>query len=93
MLNITVATHGHCFDGMCSAVAFTHLQRSLRGPDVSFDYFGAGYGPGQNGVDPAKLKGQENAILDFRFTRSEKLTWYFDHHISAVASARGPSGL
>jgi hypothetical protein len=86
MTTLTVATHGHCFDGMCSAVAFTHLQRTLRGNGVTFDYFGAGYGPGQNGVDPAKLKGEENAILDFRFTRSDKLTWYFDHHISAFAT-------
>jgi len=83
---ITVATHGHCFDGMCSAVVFTHLQRQLHGGDVAFEYFGAGYGPGQNGVDPSKLRGQECAILDFRFSRSDKLTWYFDHHISAFAA-------
>ncbi len=82
---MTVATHGHCFDGMCSAVAFTHLQRSLR-DGLTFEYFGAGYGPGQNGVDPAKLRGDESAILDFRFSRSDKLTWYFDHHVSAFAA-------
>jgi hypothetical protein len=58
------------------------LQRALRG-DLAFEYFGAGYGPGQNGVEPSKLHGDENAILDFRFSRSEKLTWYFDHHLSA----------
>jgi hypothetical protein len=83
---ITVATHGHCFDGLCSAVVFTHLMRALRGESATFEYFGAGYGPGQNGVDPAKLRGDENAILDFRFSRSEKLTWYFDHHVSAFAT-------
>jgi hypothetical protein len=85
MTTLTVATHGHCFDGLCSAVAFTHLQRALRS-DLVFDYFGAGYGPGQNGVDPGRLRGEENAILDFRFSRSEKVTWYFDHHISAFAA-------
>ena len=83
---ITVATHGHCFDGLCSAVVFTHLQRALRGADVSFEYFGAGYGPGSNGVDPKRLRGDENAILDFRFSASPKLTWYFDHHVSAFAT-------
>jgi len=82
MTTLTVATHGHCFDGLCSAVAFTHLQRTLRG-DLAFEYFGAGYGPGQNGVEPSKLRGDENAILDFRFSQSDKLTWYFDHHLSA----------
>ncbi len=83
---ITVATHGHCFDGLSSAVVFTHFMRNLYGADAAFEYFGAGYGPGQNGVDPAKLRGDENAILDFRFSKSEKLTWYFDHHVSAFAT-------
>jgi hypothetical protein len=82
---ILVATHGHCFDGLCSAVAFTHLRRALGG-DLSFEYFGAGYGPGASGVDPRRMRGDENAILDFRFSRSEKLTWYFDHHVSAFAT-------
>ena len=86
MAKITVATHGHCFDGLCSAVVFTHLLRAIRGGDVSFEYFGAGYGPGPNGVDPKRLRGDESAILDFRFSRSEKLTWYFDHHVSAFAT-------
>jgi hypothetical protein len=85
-MSIVVATHGHCFDGMCSAVVFTHLMRALRGPDATFEYFGAGYGPGQNGVDEKRLRGTENAILDFRFSRSDKLTWYFDHHVSAFAT-------
>lgn len=83
---ITVATHGHCFDGLCSAVVFTHLLRALRGPDATFEYFGAGYGPGPNGVDPKRLRGDENAILDFRFSASDKLTWYFDHHVSAFGT-------
>lgn len=85
-MSIVVATHGHCFDGLCSAVVFTHLLRTLRGADATFEYFGAGYGPGQNGVDEKRLKGSENAILDFRFSRSEKVTWYFDHHVSAFAT-------
>ncbi len=45
-----------------------------------------GYGPGQNGVDPALLTGDDNAILDFRFSVSPKLTWYFDHHVSAFVT-------
>src|SRR5262249_32396873 len=36
-----------------------------------------------NGVDPSVLDGDDNAILDFRFSPSPKLTWYFDHHVSA----------
>jgi hypothetical protein len=66
---------------------FTRLYRHLWPTDgSSFSYHGAGYGPGQNGVDPKVLAGDVNAILDFRFSPSPKLDWYFDHHVSAFAA-------
>jgi hypothetical protein len=81
---VVVATHGHCFDGMCSAALFTRLMAQVHaGQAMRFEYRGMGYGPGQNGVDPKVLDGDVNAILDFRFSTSPKLTWYFDHHVSA----------
>jgi hypothetical protein len=84
MRTVVVATHGHCFDGLCSAVMFTRLWRHLHpGEAARLTYRSMGYGPGQNGVDPAVLDGDDNAILDFRFSPSDKLTWYFDHHVSA----------
>jgi hypothetical protein len=80
-----VVTHGHCFDGLCSAVAFVRLLEHVQGPSrVSF--FAATYGPDQNGVKEARLSGKVNAILDYRFTASDRLTWYFDHHRTAFAS-------
>ena len=86
--HVVVATHGHCFDGLCSAAMFTRLYRHVSGSnDASFSYHGAGYGPGQNGVDPNVLQGDVNAILDFRFSALPQLTWYFDHHVSAFVSA------
>ncbi len=84
---VVVATHGHCFDGLCSAVMFTRLWRHRFGEGAAFTYHGAGYGPGQNGVDPKVLSGDGNAILDFRFTPTERLDWYFDHHVSAFPTA------
>lgn len=87
MRQIVVATHGHCFDGMCSAVMFTRLMRHMMpNEELAFTYRAMGYGPGSNGVDPAVLNGDDNAILDFRFSASPKLTWYFDHHVSAFPS-------
>ncbi len=82
--HVVVATHGHCFDGLCSAVMFTRLIRHVE-PDAThrFSYRACGYGPGQNGVDPTIMVGDVNAILDFRFSALEPLTWYFDHHVSA----------
>jgi hypothetical protein len=84
---VFVATHGHCFDGLCSAVMFTRLYRHLfPDQDASFTYHAAGYGPGQNGVDPALFVGDASAILDFRYSALEKLDWYFDHHVSAFVT-------
>src|SRR3954470_3122509 len=84
-----VATHGHCFDGMASAVLFTHLVRAVdpaaKGADMV--YKGQAYDPGKNGVDPKIFAGATTtAILDFRYTATDALTWYFDHHASAFPS-------
>ncbi len=87
MPHVVVATHGHCFDGLCSAVMFTRLYRHrFPGDGATFAYHGAGYGPGQNGVDPRVLAGDVNAILDFRFSALPQLGWYFDHHVSAFVT-------
>jgi hypothetical protein len=84
---VVVATHGHCFDGLCSAVMFTRLYQHLSpGDGASFVYHGEGYGPGQTGVNPKTLSGDVNAILDFRFSPAPALDWYFDHHVSAFAA-------
>lgn len=84
---IVVATHGHCFDGLASAALFTHLLRSLQpGAELTMRYRSCGYGPGMSMVPPEWLEGDENAILDFRFTPTDRLTWYFDHHVTGFGS-------
>jgi hypothetical protein len=66
---------------------FTRLYRHISpGDGATFTYHGAGYGPGQNGVEPGVLVGDVNAILDFRYSALPQLTWYFDHHVSAFAA-------
>ena len=86
MKRVHVATHGHCFDGLCSAVVFTRLHEHLRGEGWAYDIDPRGYGPGENGVPESELRGDENAILDYRYTASTKLDYYFDHHVSAFAT-------
>ena len=82
-----VATHGHCFDGLSSAVVFTRLMKELGAPaGATFDYRTCGYGSGQARAEEKLLGGDENAILDYRFCASEKLSWYFDHHRTAFGS-------
>jgi hypothetical protein len=84
---IVVATHGHCFDGLASAALFTHLAGALYGASrLSFHYRSCGYGPEMGAVPERWLDGDENAILDFRHTQSARLSWYFDHHVTAFPS-------
>jgi hypothetical protein len=86
-MRFVVATHGHCFDGLSSAVLFTRLIRALGVPsDTRFEYRTCGYGAGQARADEKLLTGDQNAILDYRFCASDKLSWYFDHHRTAFAS-------
>jgi hypothetical protein len=84
-MHAVVATHGHCFDGLCSAVVFTRLLRALRGDQARFRYLACGYSPTQRPLTEL-LDGDENAILDYRFSASERVHWYFDHHRTAFAT-------
>src|SRR5262245_50530151 len=84
---VVVATHGHCFDGMASAALFTHLYRSVHeGTRASLTYKSCGYGPGMTMIPEGWLDGDENAILDFRYTPSPRVSWYFDHHVTGFGS-------
>jgi hypothetical protein len=88
MPHVVVVTHGHCFDGLCSAVLFTRLLEHVHAGDkLTFTYHAAGYGPDQNGVDAKLLSGDINAVLDYRFSPAPQLTWYFDHHVSAFPNS------
>jgi hypothetical protein len=85
-MRFVVATHGHCFDGLSSAVVFSRLMQQLGTKDARFEYRTCGYGSGQARAEEALFTGDENAILDYRFCPSAKLSWYFDHHRTAFAS-------
>lgn len=82
-MRFVVATHGHCFDGLASAAVFTRLARANGAEKAEFSYRTCGYGAGQTRADESVLVGDENAILDYRYSPSPKLTWYFDHHRTA----------
>ncbi len=88
MKEALVVAHGHCFDGVTSATLFTRLHRELS-PRSAFRYryLSVGYGPKFSMVPASWLTGTENAILDFRYTPSERTTWFFDHHKTGFGSA------
>src|SRR5881397_339321 len=84
---VVVASHGHCFDGMASAALFTYVRARMDGgAGLEARYKSCGYGPQMSRVPEEWLDGDENAILDFRYTPSKRLTWYFDHHVTGFSS-------
>ncbi|HEX3777701.1 MAG TPA: hypothetical protein VHV51_24700 [Polyangiaceae bacterium] len=85
-MRFVVASHGHCFDGLSSAVLFTRLMHERGFAETKFEYRACGYGNAQQRAEEKLLLGEQNAILDYRFSASPKLTWYFDHHRTAFQS-------
>jgi hypothetical protein len=84
---ILIAHHGHCFDGMCSAAVLTRFLQGYETGNLEFSYCGLEHQAGGSFVPEEILSGDINAVVDFRYTMSEKLTWWFDHHISGIVSA------
>lgn len=79
--------HDHCFDGACSASLFTKFHRECIGTASSFSYQGLVHKANGRFDESAFIDSEdgsgENAIVDFKYTASPKLTWWFDHHLSA----------
>ena len=84
-MKLRLLYHGHCFDGVASAATFTRFYKQCVHPEAEVSYAGLLHRPG-NHFDIGWLDGDENAIVDFKYSSSEKLTWWFDHHESAFLS-------
>lgn len=79
---LQICYHDHCFDGVASAATFLRFYREKvrKVPDVALK--GMAHRAGQLfGADA--FSGEENAVVDFRFSADPRLTWWFDHHQSA----------
>jgi hypothetical protein len=83
---LRVLYHDHCFDGAASAAYFSRFIAGAVHPDAEFRYTGMAHKASQD-FDPALFDGDENAIVDFKYSSNPKLTWWFDHHQSAFLSA------
>jgi hypothetical protein len=74
--------HDHCFDGACSASVFTRFHRECIGTASEYTYAGLMHRAGALFDESAFVDG-ENAIVDFKYYASPRVTWWFDHHQSA----------
>jgi len=81
-LKVRVFFHDKCFDGACSAALFSRVYRERIREDVEFQFSGLVHRAGAL-FDESQFEGDENAIVDFKYSRSEKITCWFDHHQSA----------
>lgn len=81
-MRVRVLYHDHCFDGAASAAFFSRFVRERFYPSSEFVYTGMMHTPSQT-WDEAVFDGDVNAIVDFKYAPSQRLTWWFDHHQSA----------
>jgi hypothetical protein len=86
LMKMKVYFHDNCFDGLASAAVFSHFYRDRFQGGVEFQYEGLAHRAGQLFLD-VQFNGDENAIVDFKYSSDPKLTWWFDHHQSAFLSA------
>jgi hypothetical protein len=82
-----VLYHDHCFDGAASAAYFSRFIAGAVHPGAEFRYTGMAHKASQV-FDPSLFDGDENAIVDFKYSSDPRLTWWFDHHQSAFLSAQ-----
>jgi hypothetical protein len=82
-MRLKVFFHDSCFDGAASAATFTRFYLEKIDSTATIEYQGLHHKAGGGAIDPSIFTGDENAIIDFRYSQSERLTWWFDHHKSA----------
>jgi nanoRNase/pAp phosphatase (c-di-AMP/oligoRNAs hydrolase) len=86
MKEVRVLYHDNCFDGVSSAAVFSRFYKGHVDPNAVVEYEGLTHKAGQLIGDELFGEG-ENAIVDFKYCASNRLTWWFDHHESAFLSA------
>ena len=81
-MKVRVCFHDRCFDGASSAAIFSRFYRERIHPGAEFLYTGMTHKASQPFEDGI-FDGEENAIVDFKYSSAPQLTWWFDHHQSA----------
>jgi hypothetical protein len=84
-MRVRILYHDHCFDGAASAAYFSRFIHDQIHPDAEFAFTGMAHKASQL-FDDGLFDGDENAIVDFKYSPDPRLTWWFDHHQSAFLS-------
>ena len=86
MTKVRLCFHDRCFDGTASAALFFRFYRECQDANAEFLYTGMTHKaskPFEHGL----FDGDENVIVDFKYSSSPQLTWWFDHHQSAFLTS------
>ncbi|MGH9617129.1 MAG: phosphoesterase, partial [Acidobacteriaceae bacterium] len=81
-MKVRVFYHDKCFDGACSASLFARFHRECIAANSDYEFRGLVHRAGAL-FDEKDFTGDENAIVDFKYSASPAITWWFDHHLSA----------
>jgi hypothetical protein len=85
-LECRIFYHDKCFDGACSASLFMRFHRECVKTADRFSFHGLVHRAGAL-FDERDFIDGENAIVDFKYSSSPRVTWWFDHHQSAFLTA------
>jgi hypothetical protein len=85
-IRIRILYHDHCFDGAAAAAFFSRFVEGRFHPGAEFLFTGLAH-KANHLFDESMFDGEENAIVDFKYSPDPRLTWWFDHHQSAFLSA------
>ena len=86
-MRVHILFHDRCFDGMVSAGLFEAFYRRHVDSRAEVTFGGLEHGPGPHRLSTARLEGDENVVLDYRYIADERLTWWFDHHRTGFKTA------
>jgi hypothetical protein len=81
-MRVRVLYHDHCFDGAAAAAFFTRFLADKFYPQAEYLFTGMAHKASQLFED-GLFDGDENAIVDFKYSPNPGLTWWYDHHQSA----------
>jgi hypothetical protein len=82
-MRLKVLYHGNCFDGCASAALFGRFFVEREGARLDTVSFVPVHHQQGDPFPPNAFDADVNACVDFRFSPSPSLHWWFDHHASA----------
>ncbi len=86
-MNARILYHANCFDGCASAAFLGRFLQARLGPGLgAIEHVPLQHQQG-NPIPDGAFSADVNAIVDFRYSPSPRLDWWFDHHQSAFQPA------